>query len=309
MNVLVTGGAGYIGTTLVPLLIEQGHRVRVLDSLIFNGGVLLPQFRSPRFEFVKGDIRDPIAVGRAMSGCDAVIHLAAIVGFPACRKYPDLAQSVNIGGTETVSLAAGKNRLVLFGSTGSNYGALVDEECTEETPLNPLSHYGKTKTAAERHLMEHCNTIAFRFATAFGVSPRLRLDLLVNDFVHKAVMERYLVIYESHFMRTFIHVSDIARSFLFAMEHADQMAGQVYNVGSEGMNYSKLEVCQKIRDQVDYYLHCADVGEDQDKRNYVVSYRKIQALGYDTTVSLEEGIRELVAVMDVLDFKTPYSNV
>jgi len=244
-----------------------------------------------------------------MNGCDAVVHLVAIVGFPACRKYPDLAQTVNVDGTKVVAQAAGRNRLVLFGSTGSNYGALVDEICTEETPLRPLSLYGKTKTAAEQHLMENCTTIAYRFATAFGVSPRLRLDLLVNDFVHKAVTERYLVIYESHFMRTFIHVYDIARSFLFALENADRMAGQVYNVGSEQMNHSKREVCEMIKEQVDYYLHCADVGEDADKRNYVVSYKKIEGLGFETTITVPEGIRELVSAMEVLEFKTPYSNV
>lgn len=309
MKILVTGGAGYIGTTLVPLLLQEGHEVRVLDSLMVGGNGLLPHFRHPKFEFMKGDIRDRSTVAYAANGCDAIIHLAAIVGFPACRKNPELAQTVNVDGTKNVAEAAGPERLVLFGSTGSNYGALVDEICTEETPLNPLSLYGKTKTAAEQHLMSHCNAIAYRFATAFGVSPRLRLDLLVNDFVHKAVTEQYLVIYESHFMRTFIHVHDIARSFLFALQNSDKMAGAVYNVGSDTMNYSKLEVCEMIRQQVDYYLHCADVGEDVDKRNYIVSYDKINALGYETTITLEEGIRELVEAMGVLDFTTPYSNV
>ena len=308
MKILVTGGAGYIGTSLVPMLLDVGHEVRVLDTLSVGGNTLLPWFRNARFKFLKGDIRDAEAVRIAIKGCDAVIHLAAIVGFPACRKYPDSAQSVNVEGTKVVAAAAGRDRLVLFGSTGSNYGALVDEICTEETPLNPLSFYGQTKTAAERHLMENCRTIAYRFATAFGVSPRLRLDLLVNDFVHRAVTERYLVIYESHFMRTFIHVHDIARSFLFAIDHADEMAGQVYNVGSEKMNHSKREVCERIKEEVDYYLHCADVGEDADKRNYVVSYDKIKRLGYGTTISVQKGIRELVSVMDILEFKTPYCN-
>jgi nucleoside-diphosphate-sugar epimerase len=309
MKILVTGGAGYIGTALVPLLLVNGYDVRVLDCLSVGGNALLPLFRNPHFEFAKGDIRDARAVREAVQGCDAVVHLAAIVGFPACRKFPNLAETVNVEGTKVVAQAAGRDRLVLFGSTGSNYGALVDEVCTAETPLNPLSLYGKTKTAAEQHLMEHCTTIAYRFATAFGVSPRLRLDLLVNDFVHKAVTERYLVIYESHFMRTFIHVYDIARSFLFALENADRMAGQVYNVGSEHMNHSKREVCEMIKEEVDYYLHCADVGEDADKRNYIVSYKKIESLGFETTISVQEGICELVSAMEVLEFKTPYSNV
>ena len=308
MRILVTGGAGYIGCVLAPLLLESGYQVRVLDNLIYNGTGLLPHFRNPSFDFVKGDIRDPQAVRDAVRDCDVVIHLAAIVGFPACRKYPDLTQTVNVEGTKVVAEAAGRERLVLFASTGSNYGALEDEVCTEETPLNPLSLYGKTKTAAEQYLLENCNTIAYRFATAFGISPRMRLDLLINDFVYAAVRVHHLVVYEANFMRSFVHVYDIARSILFAIENADRMQGEVYNVGSESMNYSKAQVCEMIRRKVDFYLHFADIGEDADKRNYVVSYRKISSLGYRTTITLEEGIDELVCGAQVLDVKNPYSN-
>ncbi len=309
MKVLVTGGAGYIGAVLVPMLLKKGYQVRVLDTLMYGGQSLLPHFRNPSFEFIKGDIREAETVAEAVGGCDVVIHLAAIVGFPACRKYPELAQSVNVEGTKVVGQAAGKDRLVLLGSTGSNYGALVDEVCTEETPLNPLSLYGRTKTTAEQYLREHNRTIAYRFATAFGASPRLRLDLLVNDFVHKAVSERYLVVYEPQFMRTFIHVHDIARSFLFAIENAGRMEGEVYNIGSEEMNYSKAEVCKKIQERVPFYLHYANVGEDQDKRNYFVSYEKANQLGFRTTITLEEGIDELVRTMAIVDGGNPYSNV
>src|SRR5438309_2149559 len=164
MKVLVTGGAGYIGSTLVPLLLKSGYDVHVLDTLMYGGEALLPYFRNKRFQFTLGDVRDPAEVRQAVEGSDAVIHLAAIVGFPACRKYPDLAKTVNVDGTKVVAEAAGRDRLVLFGSTGSNYGALVDRVCTEETPLNPLSLYGKTKTEAERYLLDNCHTIAFRFA-------------------------------------------------------------------------------------------------------------------------------------------------
>ncbi len=308
MKVLVTGGAGYVGTSLIPQLLDAGHHVRVLDNLMAGGDQLLPFFSRPHFEFIKGDIRNPDDVKAAVRGQDAVAHLAAIVGYPACRKDPVLAEQVNVTGTRNLAQALSRQQLVIFGSTGSNYGA-VEDICTEETPLNPLSLYGQTKTIAEAHLLEHCSAVAFRFATAFGLSPRLRLDLLVNDFTYKAVTQQYLVVYEAHFMRTFIHVRDMGRAFLLALDNADQMLRQVYNVGSDVMNYSKRDVCDLVQKQVDCYVHYAEIGEDADKRNYVVSYDKIGRLGYQTAVTLEEGISELVKGFQVLDFKTPYSNV
>ncbi len=309
MKVLITGGAGYIGTTLAPVLLEKGHEVRVLDNLMFGGTGLLPLFRNPRFEFMKGDIQDPQAVLNAVDDCDAVIHLAAIVGFPACRKYPELAQKVNLEATKLLAAAVGRTRLVLYASTGSNYGALEDEVCREDAPLNPVSLYGKTKTAAERYLLDNCTTIAYRFATAFGLSPRMRLDLLINDFVYTALSQRYLIIYEPHFMRSFIHVYDIARAFVFAIEQAERMKGEIYNVGSETMNYTKGQVCAILQKHLDFYLHCADVGEDADKRNYLVSYEKIRAAGYTTTITVDEGIEEIRRGLEVLEVRNQYSNV
>lgn len=310
VQILVTGGAGYIGTTLVPLLLERGYGVRVIDNLMNNNGLgLLPAFRNPQLEFVNADIRDAASVRSALADCDAIIHLAAIVGFPACRKDPDLARAVNVDGTKVIADLAGSERLVLFGSTGSNYGAVTDELCTEETPLNPVSLYGRTKVEAERHLLERCNTIAYRFATAFGVSPRLRLDLLINDFVYTALKMRYLVVYESHFLRSFIHVHDIARSFLFAIDHSERMRGEIYNVGSESLNFSKAEVCDLIQKRTPYYLHFADVDEDADKRNYAVSYKKMRSLGYETSVTVDEGIDELVRSFAAIEIRNPFSNV
>ena len=308
MNVLVTGGAGFIGTSLVPMLLERGWKVRVLDCLMFGGDPLLPFFRNPNFQFVKGDVRSPAEVSAAMEGCDVVIHLAAIVGFPACRKDPKLAEEVNVHGTRNVAAAAGRDRLVLFGSTGSNYGDVKEDICTEDTPLHPLSLYGQTKTIAEGELLTQCTTVAFRFATAFGVSGRLRLDLLVNDFVYKAVTQQYLVVYEKHFLRTFIHVHDMCRAFLFAIDHRDRMAGNVYNIGSEKMNFSKQQICQVIEKQIPCYVHYADVAEDLEKRNYFVSYRKITDLGFDTTLSVEEGVGELKRALTAINYKTPYMN-
>lgn len=308
MKILITGGAGYVGTSLIPQLLAKEHKVTVFDNLAFGGDQLLPFFRNPNFEFIKGNIRNLDDVKMAVRDHDCIIHLAAIVGYPACRKDPILARAVNVDGTKNVISATSKSQLIIYASTGSNYGT-VDDVCTEETPLNPLSLYGQTKTLAEKMLLDNRTTIAYRFATAFGVSPRLRLDLLINDFTYKAMTQGYLVIYEKHFMRTFIHVHDMGRAFLFAIENSDKMKDNVYNVGSNKMNYSKEDICEKIRAKTNAYIHYADIGEDADKRNYVVSYEKLSSLGYDTSITVEEGIDELLKALNAVQFKTPYTNV
>jgi len=307
MKIFVTGGAGYVGTSLIPQLLEKKHSVHVYDNLMFGGDQILPFFRHPNFKFTRGDIRDLPVLKNAVKDADVVIHLAAIVGYPACRKDPDLAKSVNVEGTRNVIEATSKDQLIIYGSTGSNYGA-VEDVCTEETPLNPLSLYGQTKTLAEKMILENRKAIAWRFATAFGVSARLRLDLLVNDFTYKAVTQGYLVVYEKHFMRTFIHVHDMGRAFIFGIENQQKIANNVFNVGSEKMNYSKEQICELIRQRTKAYIHYADVGEDADKRNYVVSYKKINDLGYDTTITVEQGIEEVTKVCQAIQFRNPYSN-
>jgi len=308
MKILVTGGAGYVGTSLIPQLLEKGYKVSVLDNLMYGGDQLLPFFKNPNFEFQKGDIRNLEDVKRAVKGVDVIIHLAAIVGYPACRKDPIMAEEVNVGGAKNVISTTSNNQLILYASTGSNYGS-VKEICTEETPLNPLSLYGQTKSLAEKMLLEERSTIAYRFATAFGVSSRLRLDLLINDFTYKALTEQYLVIYEKNFMRTFIHVQDMGRAFLFAIENMDRMKNKIFNVGSEEMNYSKEDICKLISNHINVYVHYADVGEDKDKRNYIVSYRKINNLGYKTTITVDEGIDELIKAFQVIQIKNKYSNI
>jgi len=309
LKILLTGGAGYIGTSLIPLLLMQGHKVRVLDKLVYGGESLVPYFIEPNFEFIRGDILDERTVRDALRGVDVVVHLAAIVGYPACKKNPQLAFDVNVTGTEVVGRNLEKGQVVIFASTGSNYGAIVGQVCTEETPVNPLTIYGETKTKAEQFLLERCDAIAFRFATAFGLSPRLRLDLLINDFVYQALKRKNLIVYEKTFKRTFIHVRDIARAFLFALDNVDRMVHNVYNVGSDGMNYSKEEIAQLIKQKIDFYLHFADVGTDEDQRNYEVSYRKLNALGYTTTIGIENGIDELIRGLQLIDVRNPYSNV
>jgi len=309
MKILITGGAGYIGTKLIPMLLERGHDVTVFDKLIFSGDVLIPFFSNKNFYFIKGDVRDKEQLKAVCYDKDIIIHLAAIVGFPACRENPELAKSTNVGGAETLASVIHKDQRLLLSSTGSNYGALVDEICTEETPLNPLSIYGKTKTEAERILMNSATCVAYRFATAFGVAPRLRLDLLVNEFTYQAEKQKYLVIYEANFMRTFIHVYDIAKSFVFAIDNFDKMKGEVYNVGGDNMNYSKREICEILIKETGTHVHYAEVGEDADKRNYVVSYKKINDVGFYTTISVEDGIKELIRVLPIIQTNNPYSNL
>ena len=308
MEILITGGAGYVGTSLIPILLEKGYKVTVYDNLMFGGDQIIPFFRDTNFTFIKGDVRNKDELKNAVIDKDVIVHLAAIVGYPACRKEPELATSVNVEGTKNLSSLLSKNQLVLFGSTGSNYGA-VEEVCTEDSPLNPLSLYGQTKTLAENMLVNDNTTIAYRFATAFGVSARLRLDLLINDFTYKAITQGYLVVYEKHFKRTFIHVHDMGRSFLFAIENSDSMKNKIFNVGSNDMNYSKEEICDLIKEKTNAYIHYADIGEDADKRNYVVSYDKINKLGYKTSITVEQGLDELVNALKAVQFKTPYSNI
>lgn len=310
-KIFITGGAGYIGTTLIPILLQEGFEVTVYDSLLFNNGdKLLPYISNKNFNFIKGDIRNEELLKNSLIDHDIVIHLAALVGFPLCREAgEEESYSVNTNGTEIVIKNMDDNQYLLFGSTGSNYGEVLGV-CTEETPLNPLSIYGRTKTEAETKVMNRPNSTAFRFATAFGLSPRLRLDLLINDLTYKAYKEGYSVIYESHFLRTFIHVKDIARVFLFAIQNQNEMKNNVYNVGSDEMNYSKKEVCELIKKELpNTYFNYADVGEDADKRNYKVSYDKIRKLGFNTTINVTEGIKEIVKSMPLIKIKSNYHNI
>jgi len=307
VKVLITGGAGYIGTSLIPQVLNEGYEVTVFDSLMHGGNQLIPFFNHKNFKFIKGDIRDKKKLKDAVKGKDIIIHLAAIVGFPACRMNPDLAKDVNVQGTKNLIDVCDKNQIVFYGSTGSNYGAVTDI-CTESTPLNPLSLYGETKTEAEQMLLNRNNTIAYRFATAFGVSPRLRLDLLVNDFANKCIRDGYLVVYEKNFMRTFIHVDDISRCFIFGMNSIDKMINNVYNVGDDSMNFSKEEVCNIIGSKTNAFIHYEEIGEDADKRNYIVSYEKIKNLGFRTQISMEDGINQVIETLKVINFENTYTN-
>ncbi|WP_165073338.1 NAD-dependent epimerase/dehydratase family protein [Paludisphaera rhizosphaerae] len=309
MRVLVTGGAGYVGSALVPMLLQRGHKVRVYDLLKFGGNGLLPCCQDSRFELIKGDVTDAVGVKKALEGVDAVVHLAAIVGYPACKKEPQLAVSTNVDGTRNVLEQRKPDQKVVFASTGSIYGSVPDYVCNEYTPRAPITLYGETKAKAEQMVLEAGNSVAYRYATAFGVSNRMRLDLMPNDFTYQAVKNRNLIVYQGGFKRTFVHVRDMARSILFALDNWDAMKDDVYNVGHESMNFTKEDVARQILKHVDYYLHFAEVGSDADQRNYEVSYEKIRGKGFETTIDLGHGIAELVQAARLIDFQNPFANV
>jgi nucleoside-diphosphate-sugar epimerase len=311
MKVLITGGAGYVGSLLVPELMQRGHEVRVLDNLMYGQLSLLHCFIDGKFRFIRGDVRDKDAVRKAVEGVDHIVHLAAIVGAPACRRDERLAWEVNVQGTISVGECRKPSQGFVFASSCSNYGA-VDGVCTEDTPLNPLSTYSITKTEAEAHVLRSGNAVVYRFATGFGLSPRLRIDLMVNDFVFRAVKNGALVVYQKDCRRTFIHVRDMARSLVFAVENYDRLAGEVgnvFNVGNKAMNYTKEQVALKVRDRIEFWLHFADGGTEPDPRDYEVSYEKIRSNGFETTISLEQGIDELVHGCRMVSLRNPFSNV
>jgi nucleoside-diphosphate-sugar epimerase len=290
--VLVTGGAGYIGSTLVPLLLGEGYRVRVLD--IDAAQPRLPQ--SSRLIVMGGDVRDRAALREAARGCAAVVHLAALSGAPACARDPGLAEEVNVGGCEALAEAAGRRIPVVFASTGSVYGAHAGALCTEDSPPAPVSLYGVTKAAGERILLGACGAVALRFATAYGVSPRMRQDLLPNHLVSLALREGRLSVYQPGARRTFLHVRDAARAVILALGRFGEMRGRPFNAGSEDQNLTKGELCALIAEQVPgLVLDLSAPGSDPDCRDYAVSYARIRALGFSPTVRLEQGIAELVA--------------
>jgi nucleoside-diphosphate-sugar epimerase len=307
-KVLITGGAGYIGSVLAPMLLAEGHHLTIFDSLMYGALPLLGFSVHPRLEIVKGDVRDAPIVARVVKDHDWIFHLAAIVGYPACAADPHLSTTTNVEGTRNVVAAMGRGQRLIFASTGSTYGK-VDGVATEETPIAPLTLYGRNKRDAEMLIRDSGREhVILRFATVFGSSPRMRLDLLVNDFVYQALHNRQIVLFEGYFRRTFLHSTDAAAVYPFAMTHFETMCGKVYNVGDEAMNYTKRDVALKIKDCVDYYLHEAPTGTDPDQRDYEVDYGRLQSLGFRAKVGLDEGIRELVKILRVLTISNPLRN-
>lgn len=301
-NVLITGGAGYIGSVLTPFLLEKGYAVTVIDNLSFNQTSLLNCFSNPDFRFVLGDAQNETLLKQELKGADYIIPLAAIVGAPACNRSPLLATSINYDAIALLLRHASKEQRILYPNTNSGYGiGKKDQFCTEESPLNPVSLYGKLKVQSEELLLASGQGISFRLATVFGISPRMRLDLLVNDFTFRACHDRSVILFEEHFKRNYIHVRDVANAFYFGMTHFDQMKGHAYNLGLSSANLSKRELCEKIKTYLpQLYIHSAAVGEDPDKRDYIVSNEKLESLGWKPLVSLDEGIQEVIAAYPIL---------
>jgi nucleoside-diphosphate-sugar epimerase len=301
-KILVTGGAGYIGSILVQVLLKKGHTVTVLDSLLFDQTSLLDCCIDPNFEFIQGDICDYALVNGLLSKADIIIPLAAIVGAPACKRNPSLSRLVNYDAHMNIVNNVSANQKVLFPTTNSGYGiGEKDAYCTEETPLRPISEYGRTKVEVEKAFLDKGNVVSFRLATVFGMSPRMRMDLLVNDFVYRAVTDRSLVLFEEHFRRNYIHVRDVTKAFLFGIENYDKMKGEPYNVGLSSANLTKRQLAEKIKEYVpELYIHSAEIGEDPDKRDYIVSNKKIESLGWRADYTLDDGIQELIKGYNII---------
>jgi nucleoside-diphosphate-sugar epimerase len=296
VHVLVTGGAGYLGSVLCERLLAAGCRVTTVDNLMYQQRSLLHLCANPRFDFVAGDVRDEALMSRLVKGADVLIPLAAIVGAPACDRDPALSWSVNLDAIGLLNRLRSKEQLVVYPTTNSGYGTQSGGLfCTEATPLEPISLYGRTKTQAEAELLQTHNVVTLRLATVFGVSPRMRLDLLVNHFVYAAVTDGYLVIFEKDFKRNYIHIQDVADCFLHCIENSRAMAGQPYNAGLDAANLSKEELALKIKEFVPhFYIHFAELGSDPDKRNYIVSNQRLREAGFEARGSLDDGIRELL---------------
>lgn len=309
-KILITGGAGYIGSVLTPLLLQEGHSVTILDNFLFNQPTLLDSCINPNFSAVRGDSRDKNLMTKLMKDADYIIPLAAIVGAPACNLDTIAAVSINLDAIKLILSLRSPNQRIVLPNTNSGYG--IGEKgsfCTEESPLQPISLYGRTKVDAERAVLDAGNCITFRLATVFGLSPRMRIDLLVNDFVYRAVNDRAVVIFEGHAKRNYIHIRDVARAFLHAITNFEKMQGQPYNVGLSDANLSKLELCDEIRKHIPGFVSLeAPIGEDPDKRDYIVSNEKIEKAGFKPRYGIHDGIKELMKGYTILRNRI-YANV
>lgn len=310
MRILVTGGAGYIGSILVPRMLEQGHSVTVVDTFERGTTDLSSSCANENFNPVRGDARDTRLLDELVPKHDVLIPLAALVGAPLCKQDPIAAKTLNQDAVVDLVKRTSKEQIIVYPTTNSGYGVgEAGKFCTEESPLNPISLYGVTKVEAEKAVLENGNGVTLRLATVFGMSPRMRIDLLVNDFTWRAVTDRAVVIFEGHFKRNYIHIRDVVKGFEHAIANFSAMRGEAYNLGLSEANLSKLELCAKIREHVPNFVFLeAPIGEDPDKRDYIVSNDKLEATGWRPDWSLDRGIRELLRGYRMLR-NSRYANV
>lgn len=310
MKILVTGGAGYIGSILVPELLNKGHEVIVVDNLMYGQTALLDCCNNKNLSIIRGDARDKELISECIKNIDAIIPLACYTGAPLCSRDPIGAETTNLDAIKMLLDLRSENQIIIYPTTNSGYGVGQEGKyCTEETPLNPISFYGRLKVDAERAILESGNCITLRLATVFGVSPRMRLDLLVNDFTYRAANDGFLILFESHFKRNYIHVRDVAKAFIHCLDNFSSMKDETYNIGLSDANLSKWELCEEIRKQVsNLYFVEAEIGEDPDKRDYIVSNEKVEATGFKPDYSLQQGIEELIKGYQIIK-RDQYSNI
>ena len=309
-NILVTGGAGYIGSVLVPVLLQNGHKVTVIDNFLYKQPSLASVISNKSFSLVYGDVRDKNLMSKHVSSADIVIPLAAIVGAPACLKDPEMSSSVNKDSMIWLFENISRSQQILMPTTNSAYGSGDENNyCDEKSKLNPLSLYAKDKVYVEKYLMEKENATSFRLATVFGISPRMRLDLLVNNFVQRALTDRFVILFEGHFKRNYVHVKDVVDAFVFGINNLDKVKGQIFNFGLSEANISKQQLCERIKNQLpDFTFQDAPLAKDPDQRNYIVSNKKIEAIGMKAKVTLDEGISELIKGLGMFA-SYPYTNL
>lgn len=302
MRILVTGGAGYIGSVMVPMLLNIGHKVIVVDNFMYGQASLLDCCHNRYLEIVRGDVRDEKLMAELVPKVDCIFPLAAIVGASACNQDPTAATSINLEAIRLILKLRSKNQKIVYPNTNSGYG--IGQEgiyCTEETPLNPISLYGRSKVQAELEVLSSGYAVALRLGTVAGTSPRMRLDLMVNDFVHRALTDRFVVLFEANFKRNFLHVRDAVKAFIHTINNFNRMSGEAYNVGLSDANMNKLELCQEIKKQIpDFYFYESAIGQDPDKRNYIVSNAKIEKTGFKAMIPLSVTITELIKGLQIV---------